>query len=63
MYGTKWELDDYFADQMIDNPQLFETNVLERFPRATGYTAFTQENGKIVLMILQEGSYEDQFTN
>lgn len=61
MYGSIWELDDYFTEQMRDNPQLFETNLLERFPLATGYVVYQTDNGVTKLMIQQEGDYEDQF--
>lgn len=37
MITVSWILDDYEQNQFYENPQLFETNISERFPKLENY--------------------------
>lgn len=52
MRTIKIKLNQYFRDQFLDNPQLFETNLLEEFPDCENYRVVIKKDAKFNFMLL-----------
>lgn len=52
MKAIKIKLNQYYRDQFLDNPQLFETNILEEFPECENYRVVIKKNEKFNFMLL-----------